>query len=144
MEHHQRSDPLLDRLDLRDAIAEYAVNYARGMKKKLAMVCALLHDPQVLILDEPTNGLDPFATRTVHEIILENCRDGKSVFFSTHLLERAEKLCHRIGILYKARLAAVGRLDELRTNLSKDSSLEEIFFSVTSGGQAGSPEETSS
>jgi ABC-2 type transport system ATP-binding protein len=101
------------------------------MKKKLAALCALLHDPSLLVLDEPTNGLDPHATRTFHQLIRAKAEQGKSVFFSTHLLDQAERLCHRVGILYKGRLRAVGPLDELRAKLAPGGSLEEIFFSVT-------------
>jgi len=129
-EIERQAQPLVDRLDLADALGEYAVNYSRGMKKKLAAICSLLHDPEVLIMDEPTNGLDPFATRTMHELIRKKARAGKSVFFSTHLLDQAERLCDRVGILNKGRIAAVGRLEELRAHLSKDSSLEEIFLFV--------------
>ena len=125
-----RSRPLYKDLALDDALEEYAVNYSHGMKKKLALVCALLHEPELLILDEPTNGLDPFATRVVHEIVRRKAAEGKSVFFSTHLLDQAEKLCTRVGILNKGRLAAVGRLDELRAGAAGNASLEEIFFAV--------------
>jgi len=124
------STPLVGMLELEGDLDEYAANYSRGMKKKLALVCALLHDPEFLILDEPTNGLDPFATRAVHNLLREKIGEGKSVFFSTHLLDQAEKLSHRVGILYKGKLAAVGRLEELRAGLEADSSLEEIFFAV--------------
>ena len=142
--------PLLEQLDLAEAMGEYAVNYSRGMKKKLALACALLHQPDLLILDEPTNGLDPYATRAVHELIRRHVASGMSVFFSTHLLDQAERLCDRAGILYRGKLAAVGRLEELRASLAVGGSLEEIFFSVTSGagmagnGQAGRPTGASS
>jgi ABC-2 type transport system ATP-binding protein len=101
------------------------------MKKKLALVCAMLHDPALLILDEPTNGLDPFATRTLHEIMREKVAGGATVFFSTHLLDQAEKLCSRMAIIHRGRLAAAGTLDELRANLPPDSTLEEVFFALT-------------
>jgi ABC-2 type transport system ATP-binding protein len=130
-----RTRPLIERLDLTDALDEFAVNYSKGMKKKLALVCAMLHDPALLILDEPTNGLDPFATRALHEIIRGKAAEGKTIFFSTHLLDQAEKLCTQIAIIAKARLVALGTLRELRMRLSSDSSLEEIFFSVA--GEAG-------
>jgi ABC-2 type transport system ATP-binding protein len=126
-----RSEPLFERLELADATEEYAVNYSRGMKKKLALVCALLHDPLLLILDEPTNGLDPYATRTLHEMMKELTAAGKTVFFSTHLLDQAERLCQRIGILYHSRLAAFGTLDELRAGEGSARTLEEIFFAAT-------------
>ena len=130
-ESEKRSGELIERLDLGDALDEYAVNYSKGMRKKLAITCALLHDPALLILDEPTNGLDPYATRTFHELIRAKAENGKSVFFATHLLDQAEKLCHRVGILYKGRLAAVGKLEDLRDKLAPGGTLEEIFFSVT-------------
>ncbi len=130
-ESTKRSGELIERLDLGDALDEYAVNYSKGMRKKLAIICALLHDPTLLILDEPTNGLDPHATRTLHELIRAKADDGKSVFFATHLLDQAEKLCQRVGILDKGRLAAVGELGELRDQLAPGGTLEEIFFSVT-------------
>ena len=127
----------VQRLELTDALEVFAVNYSKGMKKKLALVCAMVHDPALLILDEPTNGLDPFATRVLHEIIREKAAEGKTIFFSTHLLDQAEKLCTRIGIVTKGRLAACGTLAELRSRLSADSSLEQIFFSVA--GEATEP-----
>jgi len=132
-EIRRRCDPLVERLGLADATEEYAMNYSKGMKKKLALLCAMMHDPALLILDEPTNGLDPHATRTLIEIVKEKVAQGRTVFFSTHLLDQAEKLCHRIGILYKGRLAATGTLDELRAKLASGGSLEEIFFAVTGG-----------
>ena len=136
LEIENRTRLLLQQLELNDAIEEFAVNYSRGMKKKLALVCAMLHDPALLILDEPTSGLDPFATRALHEIIRANAAAGKTIFFSTHLLDQAEKLCTQIAIVSKGRLAAHGTLEELRARLSSDSSLEEIFFSVA--GESGS------
>jgi ABC-2 type transport system ATP-binding protein len=127
----ERADPLLERLALADAVEEFAVNYSRGMKKKLALICALLHDPALLILDEPTNGLDPAGIRTLHDLLRELAAAGKTVFYSTHLLDHAEKLCHRVAILNKGSLAMCGTLAELRAELSSNSSLEEIFFQVT-------------
>jgi len=132
-----RTRALLQQLELTDALEEFAVNYSRGMKKKLALVCAMLHDPALLILDEPTNGLDPFATRALHEIIRANAAAGKTIFFSTHLLDQAEKLCTQIAIMAKGRLAAHGTLAELRERLTGGSSLEEIFFSVAGDSASG-------
>jgi len=133
IEDHTRL--LVQQLELNDALEEFAVNYSRGMKKKLALVCAMVHDPALLILDEPTNGLDPFATRSLHELMRTNAAAGKTIFFSTHLLDQAEKLCTQIAIIAKGRLAAHGTLAELRARLTSDSSLEEIFFSVA--GESG-------
>ena len=132
----KRAATLVERLELADALEEYAVNYSKGMKKKLALVLALLHEPELLILDEPTNGLDPFATRTLHALIRERAESGTAIFFSTHLLDQAERLCHRIGILFKGRLAALGTIDELRHNLREGGSLEDIFFQVAAESSA--------
>jgi len=131
-ETHRRAGPLVERLGLQDAVEEYAVNYSRGMKKKLALICALCHEPRLLIMDEPTNGLDPLTTRALHEMIRSHAAGGGSVFLSTHLLDQAEKLCDRVGILYEGRLAALGGLDELRAQAREGGTLEEIFFRVTS------------
>lgn len=133
----QRSGPLIERLELAEAINEFAVNYSKGMKKKLALVCAMLHDPALLILDEPTNGLDPFATRSLHELMREKVAAGKTVFFSTHLLDQAEKLCDRVGIVYQGKLAALGTLDELHAGLPPESTLEDVFFALTKGNPGG-------
>jgi len=135
-EIEQRARPLVEQLELGDALAEFAANYSRGMKKKLALTCAMLHDPVLLILDEPTNGLDPFATRALHGIIRAKAAEGRTILFSTHLLDQAEKLCTQIAILARGRLVAHGTLAELRARLATDSSLEEIFFSLA-GGSAG-------
>jgi ABC-2 type transport system ATP-binding protein len=125
-----RAWPLLERLELADATREYAVNYSRGMKKKLALVCALLHEPELLILDEPTSGLDPIATRRLNELLIEKVEAGATVLLSSHLLDQVEKLCQRMAIIHRGELAAVGTLDELRERASGEASLEEIFFSI--------------
>ncbi len=132
-EIENRTRPILDQLELNDAMEEFAANYSRGMKKKLALTCAMLHDPALLILDEPTNGLDPFATRALHQIIRAKAAEGRTIFFSTHLLDQAEKLCTQIAILARGVMVAHGTLAELRARLSTDSSLEEIFFSLAGG-----------
>ena len=132
-ETDRRSAPLVERLELGDALGEYAVNYSKGMKKKLALLCAMLHDPALLILDEPTNGLDPYATRTLLDLVREKAAAGRTIFYSTHLLDQAEKLCKRVGIVHKGRLAATGTIEELRAGLAAGGTLEEVFFAVTGG-----------
>ena len=133
-EIERRSAPLVERLSLGDAMDEFAVNYSRGMKKKLALVCALLHEPQLLILDEPTSGLDPIAMRRLDEVLLARVDAGMTVLLSSHQLDHVQSLCGRIAILSAGRLAAVGTLEELRARASADSSLEDIFFAVTDDG----------
>jgi ABC-2 type transport system ATP-binding protein len=127
----ERTLPLIERLELAEALSDYAVNYSRGMKKKLALVCALLHEPRVLILDEPTSGLDPLATRSLNELLVERQRAGTTIFLSSHLLDQVERLCERVAIVARGQIAAIGSLEELRRERSVDGSLEEIFFAVT-------------
>src|SRR5436190_356437 len=109
-----RARELLWELDLADAAEEYAINYSMGMKKKLGLACALIHDPPVLILDEPTNGLDPRAAREVQDRLRRSAIEGKTIFLSTHLLDMAERLCSRLGIIHKGEVVAVGGLESLR------------------------------
>ena len=101
------------------------------MRQKMAIMGALLHDPRVWILDEPMVGLDPRAAHLLKEEMRAHCKKGNTVFFSTHVLEVAEKLCDRIGIIDNGRLAATGTIEELRSKASGDGSLESIFLSIT-------------
>ena len=129
----RRGRPLLDRLELTSAMDEFAVNYSRGMKKKLALVCALAHEPRLLILDEPTSGLDPIATRHLNALLVEESQRGTTVVLSSHLLDQVQKLCRRMAIVAGGKLRAVGTLDELRLRATSESSLEDIFFAVAAG-----------
>lgn len=116
---------------LSDDAEEFASNFSLGMKKKLALACAQLHDPELYILDEPVAGLDPLAARAIQFWILEMARTGKTVFLSTHQLSMAQKLCHRVGIIQNGRLEAEGPFQELQTRLCPGGSLEDLFFAVT-------------
>ncbi len=127
----QRSAALAERLNLSDALEEFSENYSRGMKKKLGLICALLHEPQLLILDEPTNGLDPHGTLVLHELMQETAAAGRTVLFSTHLLDQAERLCDRVAVMSHGKLAATGTLDDLRGRFGADASLEQLFFRLT-------------
>jgi ABC-2 type transport system ATP-binding protein len=137
-EAQRRAGGLLDELALDDAAEEFAVNYSTGMKKKLGLACALIHDPAVLILDEPTNGLDPRASRHVQDRIRVSAAQGKTIFLSTHLLDMAERLCGRVGIIDKGDLVAVGPLKDLQDKLVPGGSLEEVFLKVTQADDDGS------
>jgi ABC-2 type transport system ATP-binding protein len=137
-EAQRRTAALLDELALEDAAEEFAVNYSTGMKKKLGLACALIHDPAVLILDEPTNGLDPRASRHVQDRIRVSASQGKTIFLSTHLLDMAERLCGRVGIIDKGDLVAVGPLKDLQDKLVPGGSLEEVFLKVTQADEDGS------
>jgi ABC-2 type transport system ATP-binding protein len=130
-EARRNASVLLADLVLEDASEEYAVNYSTGMKKKLGLACALIHDPSVLILDEPTNGLDPRASLEVQERLRLSAARGKTIFLSTHLLDMAQRLCDRVGIIDKGDLVAVGPLRELQDKVDPGGSLEEVFLKVT-------------
>jgi ABC-2 type transport system ATP-binding protein len=127
----RRASELLADFALDEASEEFAVNYSMGMKKKLGLACALIHDPSVLILDEPTNGLDPRASHDVQERLRHAAARGTTIFLSTHLLDMAERLCSRVGIIDKGRLVAVGPLRELQKSVHSGGSLEEVFLKVT-------------
>jgi ABC-2 type transport system ATP-binding protein len=126
-----RARALLTEFGLEEVTDEFAVNYSMGMKKKLGLACALIHEPKVLILDEPINGLDPRAARDVQERLRQNAARGMTIFLSTHLLDMAEKLCTRIGIIHQGELVAAGTLAELRERSAHGGSLEEVFLKLT-------------
>jgi ABC-2 type transport system ATP-binding protein len=127
----ERAARMLTEFGLDEVTEEFAVNYSMGMKKKLGLACALIHAPSVLILDEPINGLDPRASRDVQERLLAEAAGGTTIFVSTHLLDMAEKLCDRVGIIHRGALAATGTLAEIRAHASADGSLEEVFLKIT-------------
>jgi len=122
------SEPLIERLELNDALNEFAVNYSKGMKKKLAVILALIHKPQLLILDELTNGLDPYATRELHKLMIEKKEEGCAIVFSTHLLDQAEKLCDRLSIIKNGKITLSGSLAEVKAD---NENLEQVFFQNT-------------
>ncbi len=106
--------------------------YSHGMKQKTVMAQALLHDPEIIIVDEPMVGLDPRSIRLVGEIFADLSRKGTTIFMSTHTLAHAEQLCHRIGIINRGVLVAAGTIDELMTAAhTANRELEEIFFTLT-------------
>ena len=127
---------LLELFDLQEKGDELIDAYSQGMRKKIGLCSLLVHSPKVLILDEPTNGLDPRSARLVKEILRGLCKKGTTVFMSTHILEIAENMCDRVGIINQGQLVAVGTMDELRAGAEeKDSSLEDIFLDVTGGSE---------
>ena len=106
-------------------------SYSHGMRQKIHIIGALLHKPNNWILDEPITGLDPKASYDLKKIMKDYAKKGRTVFFSTHILEIAEKLCDRIGIINKGKLVFVGTLEEMRKEFGKKLSLEEMFLEVT-------------
>jgi ABC-2 type transport system ATP-binding protein len=126
-----RTDRLMGEFGLEEVAQEYAVNYSMGMKKKLGLACALIHEPSVLILDEPTNGLDPRASRDVQLRLRKSVDEGMTIFLSTHILDMAERLCSRIGIIHHGQLVATGSPQELKEKVTAGGTLEEVFLAVT-------------
>jgi ABC-2 type transport system ATP-binding protein len=115
--------------ELTGDLAQPIAAYSHGMKQKLALISALIHEPDLMILDEPFVGLDPKASRVVKDLMREKCARGGAVFFSTHVLEVAEKLCDKVAIIKEGRLVAYGDMDRVRG----DSSLETVFFELEEG-----------
>ncbi len=133
----QRAESLLDYFDLGERADELVQGYSHGMKQKVALAGALLHDPAVVFLDEPTVGLDPKSARQMKDTLRGLCAKGVTVFMSTHILEIAEQLADRVGIINQGRLIAIGTMDELRAiDQHKDVSLEDIFLRLTQEAEA--------
>lgn len=127
----ERLNTYLDYFDIREAMADLISSFSHGMKQKLAIISSLIHDPDLLILDEPMVGLDPKSSFNLKKIMRERRDDGKMVFFSTHIMEVAENICDRIAIISNGKIVAQGSLDEIRENLNEDKSLEELFLELT-------------
>ncbi|MHC4089139.1 MAG: ABC transporter ATP-binding protein [Planctomycetota bacterium] len=124
-------DRLTDRLGLEEFLDQMTESYSHGMKQKVVIAAALLHDPRVLVIDEPMVGLDPKTVREVKILFREQTGSGRTVFMSTHTLEVAEAVADRIGIINRGRLIAVGTMPELRALAGRQHSLEEIFLRLT-------------
>jgi ABC-2 type transport system ATP-binding protein len=131
-----RAEELLRWLDLRDHVDELIEGFSRGMRQKLALAGSLIHDPQVMILDEPLSGLDAGAARQVKDLLLERVRRGGTIVLTTHILEIAERLAERISIIARGRIIAQGTLAELRDRAAAEagagSTLEDVFLKLTS------------
>ncbi len=127
---------LLKLFDLAGRGEELIQGYSHGMKQKIAIAGALIHSPRVLFFDEPTVGLDPKSARIIKDILKFRAKSGDCIFMSTHILEIAERMCDRIGIIQNGKLIVVGNMEELK-KLSKDdeSNLEEIFLELTGGDE---------
>ena len=130
----QRAARLLDLFELADKADQLVEGYSHGMRQKLALAGAMIHEPQMLFLDEPTSGLDPRSARLVKDLLLGLVERGHTVFLSTHVLEIAEQLCTRVGIIDHGQLIATGTLDELRQQAEREAySLEDVFLQLTGG-----------
>ncbi len=128
----ERISSLAKRFEIQDALSDKISSYSHGMRQKLMMIGVLLHQPANWILDEPLTGLDPKSAFTLKEMMREHADAGNTVLFSTHVLDVAEKVCDRIGILSHGKLVFVGTIEELKKQTAKDESLEELFLELTS------------
>ena len=139
-ERQEKIKKYADTFEITDALGDLISSYSHGMKQKVAIISALIHDPKLLVLDEPFVGLDPKATFVLKEIMHEMCEKGTAIFFSTHVLDVAEKLCNKVAIIRKGQIIASGTMEEL----TEGHSLEEAFLQSegvdTDSSVADSPE----
>ncbi len=131
----ERIGKWLELFELQSAVTNPIQSYSHGMKQKIVLTAALLPAPHVMVLDEPLVGLDPRAAHALKDLMREHCDSGRTLFFSTHIMEVAERLCDRVGIINKGRLVACGTLEELRRADRGHESLESIFLQLT--GESG-------
>lgn len=129
-ERQERIARYADLFEITSALGDLVGSYSHGMKQKVAIISALIHEPKLLVLDEPFVGLDPKATFTLKEIMHDMCARGAAVFFSTHVLDVAEKLCNKVAIIKQGKIIAAGTMDEL----TEGHSLEEAFLEVDDNG----------
>ncbi len=128
---------LLEMLDFADKVDDLISSYSHGTRQKIGLASVFVHDPQVMLLDEPTNGLDPRAARRVKDLLQELSARGRTVLISTHILEIAQALCDRVAIMNRGRVVAVGTLAELRAGAgAEDATLEELFLQLTGGAES--------
>ena len=127
----KRIEELTKKFEIYESLNEEMQGYSHGMRQKIVICGALLNNPKNWILDEPMTGLDPKASFDLKEMMKNHAKEGKCVFFSTHVLEVAEKLCDRVGIINKVKLIFFGTFEEMKEKLKDNGSLEELFLEIT-------------
>ena len=127
----ERIRDLSETFEMEGALNDQIQSYSHGMRQKIILMGVLIHDPSVWILDEPMTGLDPRSSFTLKEMMKKHAAAGKTVFFSTHVLEVAEKLCDRVAIINKGKLLFYGTIDEMREHFKSSESLEKMFLELT-------------
>ena len=130
-ERKEKIEDLTKRFEIYSELNNQIQSYSHGMRQKIVICGALLSEPKNWILDEPMTGLDPKSSFNLKEMMRRHARSGKTVFFSTHVLEVAEKLCDRVGIINKGKLVFVGTFDEMKQKFKENASLEELFLEIT-------------
>lgn len=126
-----RTQKYAEMFEMTEVLGDAITSYSHGMQQKIVLMGALVTDPQLLILDEPMVGLDPKSSFKLKELMREMCKEGKTIFFSTHVLEVAEKFCDRVAIINKGQIIAMGTLEQLRKAENSTGSLEDIFLELT-------------
>ena len=131
-ETRRRTDELLAFLSLEEERGKLIVDYSQGMRKKTALAAALIHSPRVLFLDEPLNGIDPISGRVVTDLLRRLAQKGVTMFFTSHVLDVAERLCDEVAIIDRGRLVAQGTLEQIRAQreVGKDATLEDVFLKL--------------
>lgn len=130
----KRIDTYLDLVELTHVKTDLIESFSHGMKQRLVMAASFIHDPKVLVVDEPMVGLDPKGARMIKSVFRERCQDGATIFMSTHTLEVAQEMCDRIGIIMNGKLIALGSMKELQEEASSERpELEPIFLKLTGG-----------
>ena len=131
-ETRRRADELLEFLSLADDRGRLLVDYSQGMRKKVALAAALIHNPRVVFLDEPLNGIDPISGRVVTDLLRGMARKGVTLFFTSHVLDVVERLCDEVAIIDRGRIVAQGSLDQIRAQraVGRDASLEDVFLKL--------------
>ncbi len=132
---NHRTEELLRLFSLDDVGDNLIDSYSHGMQQKASLAAAIMHDPKLLVLDEPTVGLDPKSARLIKDVVQQIANRGSTVFVTTHILEIAEQMCDRIGIINSGKLVAVGTMEELRAIGRGETTLEDIFLSLTGGAE---------
>ena len=126
----ERVDALVRAFGIEEYLGEMIGSLSFGTRQKVSLISAMLHDPEVLILDESMNGLDPKSARILRELLMDFREEGKSIVFSTHVLALAEMICDRIGVIYNGRMIAEGTVEQLK-ELAHEESLEDVFLKLT-------------
>ena len=136
-----RTGELLQFLSLAEDASRLTLEYSQGMKKKLALAAALIHKPKVLFLDEALNGVDPVSVKTVADLLRSLVAKGLTIFFTTHVLDMAERLCDEIGVIHEGRLVASGSIEDIKRlrQMGADARLEDVFLQVVGAEKPKTP-----
>jgi ABC-2 type transport system ATP-binding protein len=130
-ERRARISEYAERLEIAGSLSQQLQEYSHGMRQKIVLLGVLVHDPEVFILDEPLTGLDPKSSFALKETLRDFATRGRTVFFSTHVLDVAERLCDRVAVIHRGRLAFSGTLDDMKSRFREDASLERMFLEMT-------------